>query len=377
MLLIGLFWMLMACPVYAQSEADLELLNNSMLQWMHQYKIPGAAVVVINDGQSSMYTFGGTTRSGPTKVNPQTIFEVGSITKLMTVLLLAEAVNRNEMQLSDPIIKYLPDLSNNDFFKQVTLEQLATHTAGLPLGAPADVKTPEQLQAYLLQFKATRSTNVTWQYSNLGIGLIGLALQKKYDEDINQLYIENILQPLNMQPLGVSLTGGAGANMAQGYTAGGDPAAMTLGTLFPSAGELKASIVDMENFLSAAIGLYGTPSDIQRAMQLTQTPRVQLDDMQQGMGWQLYALDNKNQLLNASSQMNMGPLSGQWLSDNQKQFNANTLIDKTGATDGFRAYIGLIPGQRSGIVILANHYVDNGAIVNLGRKILLNLDKDT
>lgn len=146
-----------------------------------------------------------------------------------------------------------------------------------------------------------------------------------------------------------------------------------LSGLFASAGAMKASIQDMSYFLGAAVGLPGTPNNIQKAIRFCQTPRVQVGETQQALAWQVNTLDNKNQLLHAPDNMNLNSMPVKWLPKSQQQFKPNTLIDKTGATYGFRAYIAVIPGQQSGVVILANRYVSNGAIVNTGRKILLNL----
>jgi beta-lactamase class C len=93
------------------------------------------------------------------------------------------------------------------------------------------------------------------------------------------------------------------------------------------------------------------------------------------MAWEIHPLSsaNNDSLLNPPKEMGLGPLPAKALDKNEQQFNGNTLIDKTGATNGFRSYIALIPNQKSGIVILTNRYVSNGEIVKIGRTILFRL----
>src|SRR3990170_4016085 len=125
---------------------------------------------------------------------------------------------------------------------------------------------------------------------------------------------------------------------------------------------MKTNVQDMSTFLALAIGLPNTPPNLKQAMQDTQTPRLEVNGIEQGLVWQIHSLNDKD-LLNEPEKTNLGPLPAKWLPKNQPVFNANKLIDKTGATTGFRAYIAVIPSQHRGLVILLNKYIPNGAIV--------------
>lgn len=143
--------------------------------------------------------------------------------------------------------------------------------------------------------------------------------------------------------------------------------------LFPAAGSMRASGDDMLKFLSAALTLPGTPSEIKNAMRITQTPYYVTANYQQGLAWMIYPLatHRKTLLLNPPLDMDMGPLPAKQLDHKQQHFNKHALIDKTGASDGFRSYIAIIPERKSGIVILANRFVMNGEVIKVGREILL------
>jgi beta-lactamase class C len=354
-------------PVLAMMKSDTQSINEVMQKFMQQYHIPGVAVALINHGKSSIYVFGYANKDTKTPVSNDTIFEVGSITKLLTTLLLAEEIQSHQVKLTDPLTQYLPDLGKNSALNKITFENLATYSSGLPFNAPGSIKTFEQLQNYLLQWQPTKKIGLVWQYSNMGIGLLGYALQSKAHETINQLYRKRILIPLHMTPIGIEIPSSLEHNLAQGYTNNDKPDVHLPLGLFPAAGSMKATIQDMSFFLKAAVGLPGTPEDIHQAMKLSQTPRLQMGDVQQALAWQVNQLNNKKKLLDAPDNMNLDSLPVQWLSNKNIKFNPNSLIDKTGATYGFRSYVAVIPSQQSGIVILTNRYVSNGAIVNIYR----------
>lgn len=355
-----------------KADANQKMIKQQMTKFMQQYDIPGAAVAVIDKGKTNIYVFGTADKSTNKPVTTQTIFELGSITKLFTTLLLAEEVTNSHMQMSDTLTQYLPALAKNKNLTQVTMQELATYSASLPFTAPDSVTSFQQMQDYLLHWQPTSPIGSVWQYSNMSIGLLGNALETKNQVDISQLYDENIFDPLKMTSAAIDLTDQQQANLAQGYSKNGSPAAHFSASLFPAAALSKGSIQDLANFLAAAVGVPNTPQNIHDAMQLAQTPRATVGDMEQALSWQLTSLTDKN-LLHAPENMNLDQTPLQWLPADQQQFNPNMLIDKTGATDGFRAYIAVIPGQQSGIVILTNRYVSNGAIVDAGREILMSL----
>ena len=178
-----------------------------------------------------------------------------------------------------------------------------------------------------------------------------------------------------MAPIGINVPKGYQSHYAQGYNKDGKAVPPESMGLYPAADSIKASGRDMLKFLHAALALPGTPSSIITAMHMTQTAFATTDSMAQGLGWVIYPMTQYTvaDLLQPPAEMNMGPLPAKVITSHDQQFNSNALIDKTGTTNGFRAYIALIPQQKSGIVILTNRYVDNGEIVKTGREILFSI----
>lgn len=347
-------------------------------QFMQDNQIPGVAVELYVKGVPSSYYYGYADKARKIKVNRNTIFELGSLTKLFTSLLLVQEVNAGVMQLNDPIIKYLPrtaKLSQSNL-KQVSLKNLATHTASLPLDLSLAKQNAALIQ-YFSHWSPKKPVGTQWRYSNVGFGLLGYALvnvtHKKYDP----LYDNNILRPLGMNTIATTVPNYLRTNYAQGYGSDGRPAPRVNMSLFPAASAMKASGRDMLLFLSAAIGLPHTPPAIAKEMQMTQTPYVHTHVLLQGLGWQIWPVnpDNILALLHPSATLEtQTKLPARMLSGTQRIFDASALIDKTGATAGFYAYIAVIPEDKSGIVILANRNISPAAIETVGRTILFQLN---
>jgi len=349
-----------------------QVVQQVITNYMQKNHIPGVAVELYIDGHPYSFYFGYANRDKKKPVTAHTIFEVGSISKVMTSLLLAQEIDAAKMQLSDSIIKFIPTLPNS--YEDITLQNLATHTSGLPFNIPESVTTRLSLEKYLHAFPPSYTADDEWIYSNVGIGMLGYSLEKVTHQDFNQLYLKRIAKPLGMQPLGLMVSRRYQKNYAQGYDEDAQPVKPEQLTLFSSAGGIKASADDMRRFLSAAIGLPGTPERIFYPMRLTQVAYVELPDKMQGLGWEVNATDRVNDLIQKPAAISLKPIEVTEIFD-QPVFDGNLLIDKTGTTNGFRAYIALIPNRKSGIVILTNKRSIDADIIKTGREILFQLAK--
>jgi len=356
---------------WADETSDNEV-KQVITRFMEANHIPGVAVEMYVNGQPHSYYFGMANEQKKIPVSANTIFEVGSLTKLMTSLVLAQEVDSAKIQLNQPVKKYLPQLSSD--FDKVTFRDLVTHTAGLEFNLPDSIKTPTQLQKYLHKLTLKNQPGQQWVYSNVSMGLLGLALEKVTHKDINELYRRKIFAPLGMQTIGTIVPKNLQRFYAQGYDAQGKAIPASTLDLLPAAWCMKASAKDMQRFLSAAIGLPGTPERIFYPMRMSETAYVELANEMQGLGWRVNAItpEKVSSLLSETS-MPMGPLAVHDIYT-KPMFDGDALIDKTGMTNGFRAYIALIPNKKSGIVILANRSVGGGDVVSVGRKILFSLN---
>lgn len=349
-----------------------QYVEQTVTAWMKQNQVPGVSMQVYDHGKAQAYYFGVADISTKKPVDQNTIFEVGSFTKLFTALLLAQQVNLKKITLSDPAADHLQGITTNATFKKITLENLATHTAGLPF-KPDTIYDYGSLIKYLAHWQPAAPIGTQWAYSNMSIGMLGLALEQVTHKNLNQMYRSNILLPLGMQSIGITVPKKIINNYAQGYDKDNKPVVRDSIGFFAAAGDMKLSAYDSQLFLRAALGLSNNES-INAAMQLTQTPFFNVADWQQGLGWVIHCdpMHQKQKLLSPSKEMNRGPLKAVAVAANQQTYNGNCLIDKTEGTEGFRGYIVVIPNQKSGVVILTNRYVPDGEITKLGREILFS-----
>lgn len=351
-----------------------QVVKETINQFMKKYRVPGVAVALYVHNRPYTYYYGYANKESKKAIDSKTIFELGSITKLFTTLLLAQQIDAKKMQLNASITRYFPELNQNTKqIAQVNLLNLATHTAGFSLDLPEGITTQQALINYLANWHTDLTINKQWSYSNIGIGLLAYAIANTTKQSYEDLLRQKILQVLGMQHTYLTVTDST--NFAQGYNDDGKSAPHAQLGLLPAAWALKSTLPDMQRFLSAAIHLSGTPYSVSHALRVAQTPYFTLEDnVQQGLAWQIYIINKKNveNLLNPPTNFNLQPQSAKLLA--QKQFNGDALIDKTGTTDGFRAYIAVIPNKGSGIVILANRYVANRPLVKAGRDILFKVN---
>lgn len=349
------------------------LVGQIASDYMKKNHIPGMAVELYIDGKPHEYYFGFANETKKIPVSEKTIFEVGSISKVMTSLLLAQEIDIANMGLNDSVTKYITDLPES--FNKITLQDLATHTSGLAFKAPENIKNQTELSDYFAKWSPEYAPGEQWRYSNIGIGMLGYALENSTNKNFEELYRRRVLTPLGMQASGFSISGKLKSFYAQGYDQSGKPVPASAQGLFEAAYGLKMSANDMQRFLSAAIGLPGTPDRIFYPMRMTQVAYVKLADKMQGLGWQIHPLteDNTDDLLNDSEHL----LDAAKISEiyERPEFNPKSLIDKTGTTGGFRSYVAVIPSQKSGIAILTNKNDTSDAIVKLGREILFKVSK--
>ncbi|HVY69630.1 MAG TPA: serine hydrolase [Verrucomicrobiae bacterium] len=326
-------------PYDAEIEAALrECVDNRRLA-------PGIAVAVVEPEGTRIFTRGKARAGGP-DVDGATVFEIGSITKVFTSLLLQEAVDRGVMKLDDPVAKYLPASvkvpSRNG--REITLVDLVTHTSGLPRLPgnlkPADPANPyadytvEQLYKFLSGYSLTRDIGAEYEYSNLGMGLLGHALALQAGTTYEQLVLQKICQPLKMSETSITLSPELRARFATPHNKSGVPVKAWDFRTLEGCGALHSTVTDLAKFLGAQMGVPNTP--LLGAMRRSHTPLVSAGGPQMvGLAWHIDTRTN--------------------------------LTWHNGGTYGFHSYIGFNSPQTRGVVVLAN---SESAIENLGGYIL-------
>jgi serine-type D-Ala-D-Ala carboxypeptidase/endopeptidase len=247
-------------------------------------------------------------------------FEIGSLTKTMTGMVLASLVCEGAVAYDDTIGHWLDAGQNSD----VTLLQLATHTSGLPRVAPGHQAGAADPYAFLTAAVAERNLRLTtrkprgveWDYSTFGFQVLSLALERAAGITFGSLLDQHVLRPLGMTCSGVA--GHGGGSRVAGHVQG-RPVAPWTHHLW-GAGGVEASAEDMARYLSAC--LRPPDSEAGRAIRMAQRPCHPIDSLRSaGLGWAL------------------GPPG---------------YLGHDGATSGFRAMLGLRPAARRAAGIFVN-----------------------
>lgn len=283
-----------------------------------------------------VYAYGKTALSGGKAVDENTVFEIGSIGKVFTAVLLADMVERNEVSFDDPIEQFLPAGVTVPTYNErsITLIDLATHTSGLP-GipdnlAPADENNPyadytvKQMYEALAQVRLTHDIGTQYEYSNFGMGLLGHILSLQSGMSYEELVVTRIANELGMSDTRTTLTPKMRDHLATGYR-DGEPFPLWDNPTLAGAGDLRSTVSDMLTFLAANVGL--RESRLYRAMQVTHEPRYPVDaTMKVGLAWHI---------------RNQGDVQ---------------IVEHHGATGGYWSYAGFVKDKQMGVVVLTNTF---------------------
>jgi serine-type D-Ala-D-Ala carboxypeptidase/endopeptidase len=294
----------------------------------------GIAVALIDAQGERFVNFGSYERNGKKPIEADTIFEIGSISKVFTATLLQARVARGEMKLDDPVAKYLPPGSKvpSRGDRQITLLDLATHRSGLPR-MPANLRfkdatdpyagyTVKQLLDFLAGYQLTRDIGATFEYSNLGASVLGLAITTKAGRSYEQLVLDEICRPLKMESTRITLGADLRARFTPGHSAEGQTvSAWDLGIMSP-AGGLRSTTRDMAKFVAANLGL--TEGPLKEIFAETHRGRAEAGKGEVALAWHI-----------------------------THQPGAD-IVWHNGGTGGFRSFAGLDLKARRGVVVLSN-----------------------
>jgi D-alanyl-D-alanine-carboxypeptidase/D-alanyl-D-alanine-endopeptidase len=326
-------------------EPSLMFLNN-----VKRY-LPDTSIVVgiITPNGTQVYGYGNISKANSTKVNGNTIFDTASLTKTFTTALLFDMVKQGLVNLEDPIELYLPTNVKAPTYNrhEITLEDLATHTSGLP-GFPAGwirnhTYSTQQVYNFLSNATLQSEPGAKANYSDFGMGLLGHILSIRAGVPYAQLVKDRILSVLGMDSTGIAMNSTAiilsdtlKSRLAKGHIGGKEVNLEFIPEAIQPAGALHSTANDLLKYLAANIGLIHTSiNDILQETHLIrhdypQAPSLHFDP---------------NKSLSASY-VGLG-----WFIDT----NLGTeVIQHSGGIDGYSSFIGFNPTRKEGLVILCS-----------------------
>lgn len=283
-----------------------------------------------------------------------TVFRIGSVTKLFTALMLMQMCDRGRLQLEDSVVDYLP---LPDRWRTITFRQLAAHTSGLPREAPLDYfdtmvfPEGEEIVASLEAVTPIAEPGTKYHYSNLGYAVLARALEEITVRPYKDYVRQHILLPLGMERSGFDLAAADRALAAVGY-APVEPA-QPAGDLdldiggFAAAGQMYSSVADMCRFFAwwfdgtDRVGVLSTA----RRQEMLQPffASAAAGREQPALGWELAQVER-------------------W-----------TVASQNGRTFGYAAGVSLIPEAKLGLTVLTNSGGDPSPLIHLCQKALVQL----
>ncbi|KXZ73507.1 Beta-lactamase [Acinetobacter venetianus] len=340
-----------------------------------QYNIPGLAVAVTLNGQHYFVNYGVASKQSQQPVRNDTLFELGSVSKTFNATLAGYAQAQGKLSFSDHPAKYFPEL-NNTAVNRATILNLGTYTAGgFPLQFPDEVVTQQDMVKYFQKWQPKTKISVARQYSNPSIGLMGyvtaLAMKKPYSE-----LIEKTLFPqLGLKQSFIHAPESQMGNYAWGYK--NDQAMRVSAGMFDAeAYGVKSSSADMLKFIDAQLNPQQLKQPMRKTIENTHVGYFKVGAMTQGLGWEQYTYPVSLATLLQGNSSKMALESHTVTPIKQpKLASAATLFNKTGATNGFGAYVAFIPQQKIGIVMLANTNFPNEARITASYQTIQQLLK--
>ncbi|HLD74353.1 MAG TPA: serine hydrolase [Bdellovibrionota bacterium] len=337
------FTLLFASFSFASFEELKQKIDPVVSAYISSERNVGAIVGVIDRNNQANWNYGTLEMGKEEPISADTLFEIGSISKVFTGIILASLANEGVVSLKDKISKYLNDLPLTT--ADITLVELSTHTSGLPRLPnnfnPRNIKNPyaDYTEDHLLKFirsfipeKHPTEFDLKY-YSNVGVGLLGYILTIASKKTYEELLKEKITKPLGMNDTVVSLNEEQLKRFALGYDAALEPTSPWDLNVLVGAGGIRSTTQDMLKFVRA--NLFPDETSISKHLKLAQENQHTNKNLSIGLGWVRYSDEEKS------------------------------MYNHSGGTGGYRSLVAFSHETGKGIVSLTNTASEIGCIANI------------
>lgn len=335
----------MSAPVVPPPALSEDAIRRLLVDRVDERRLSVGMGVGVTEANSHRFVaYGCRDTCGGSPVNEKTLFEIGSITKLFTALLFSDMAVRGEVRLDEPVAELLPAgtrVPARDG-RAITLRDLASHYSGLPRvatngdspdrpGGPYAAYSAERLYQFLAGHELIRTPGDSFEYSNVGAGLLGHALVlRAAASGYESLIRARILDPLRMDDTVIAIPSRLAANVASGHDDSLEPTSDWTFDVLAGTGAFRSTLSDLLRLMDAVCDPGSPIASIIRPLM---TPR--------GRGGLELAKPHPG-----------GAMA----------------LSKPGGTGGFRGFVRCIPEWKRGVVVLSNASID--AVVDLGIHVL-------
>jgi beta-lactamase class C len=365
-----------ACTLLAQDLSQAQVAEMARYRFapvLAQYDIPGLVVGITFRGKQHFYATGLAKREGKVAASPDTIWELGSISKIFTATLAAVAEQRGDIDLEAPVSQNLPALKGSAF-DGIRLVDLATHASGgLPLQVPGELRDLPALLQWLARWQPPQPS--TRSYSNVSIGLLGYITAEAMDLPYAQAAEEMLFPAMGLTSTYINVPDSAMKRYAFGYDRKTDAAIrVNPGLLADEAYGVKSTARDMVRLLDLELGHGDAEPALVAALERTRHGFTETAYFTQDMIWEQYPWPADIAALEAGNGRDfiLSPQPATAITPPLPP-QQEVILNKTGSTNGFGGYVVLLPGKDLGIVVLANRNYPNEARIRATYKLIEDL----
>ena len=305
-------------------------------QRVEEKRSAGIVVGILEpDGRTRIIAFGDPGPGQP-PLDGNSVFEIGSISKVFTSTVLAELVKEGKVKLDDPVQKFLPAGVHVPVRgeKPITLGNLSEQNSGLPYMPtnfhPANNANPfadysvQQMYDFLSSYQLPRDPGTMFEYSNFGVGLLGHVLALTTGQPYEQMERKRVWEPLGMTNTAITLTPWMKQHLALGHGVGGEVVPNWDLPTFAGAGAIRSTTLDMLKFASA--NLHPERGKLQEAMAFAHESRAPVGspNMTIGLNWMI------------------------------QHAAVETIVWHNGGTGGYRTFLGLDQAKKTAVVVMTN-----------------------
>lgn len=353
-------------PYVSEAKKSAKVATNNLLQSVTDKAVDsivqpyvslaaahGLSIGILKKNEMNFYGYGETGDGNKQIPNEHTLFEIGSITKTFTATLLADAINSGKIKPDDPVNKYLPDSIPLIQYEgvPVTIEMLSNHSSGIPRMPSnfdfyaTDSLNPykdygeQQLFGFYKTFKPVPKPGTQYEYSNLAVATLGVILQHIYKKSFEQLIIEKICDPLDMNNTREFIRKNDSSKIAVGYNENGKYNGPWDFIAFAPAGSIRSDAADMLRYAKANLG--DAPVSLNKDIQLTHIVTFKDNSATVALGWHYIKAGNQE------------------------------ILFHNGGTGGYRSYLGINLNKKIAVVILSNTAI---SVDDIGNELIKYLD---
>ncbi len=334
-------------PMRTAPDSQVDAAARSYIQ---KVNTAGMCVGILKDGKTTTYGYGTTDKKKQVLPDENTVFEIGSVSKTFTAVLLAWYAQQKKLKLTDTITKYLPEpAASNKALEGITLTMLSNHTSGLPrmpsniARTMTDMQNPyknydrAQLFSYLGSCKTDTIPGSRYGYSNLAAGTLGVILERVSGKAYSEMVQEVICGPLHMGSTAQHMTKEMQKRFAVVYNEQGNATSAWDVDALAGAGALRSTVHDM--LVYARANIKGGDDALSGAIKLTHGI-TNTQTMNVGLGWHVATMKGVE------------------------------VFWHSGGTFGSSSYIMIAPGTGIGVVVLSNC---GESVENVARKIFATM----